>query len=310
MKENPLVSVILPTYNRAELLKRAIDSVRAQTYENLEILIIDDASSDDTESIVRSYRDARIRYIRHSSNLGGAAARNTGLQLARGHFIAFLDSDDEWVPEKVERHIEVFQTYPDYDIVYSAIRQVYPDGSFRISYHDGPEGRIYDLLLQRNVVGPTSAFVIRRTCFERVGGFDESLPSAQDYDMWLRLARHYKFKCIREPLVNYYWHGDQITGNVEAKKHGQLAILKKYESDLRQSHPSVPAEHYFRLGRLLVAAGQVTEGRTYILYALRLYPWRLKYLMHLLLSLLGHRSYQLLRSLRKKRRFSSTLLRL
>lgn len=300
MVKKPLVSVIIPTYNRAHLLKRAIDSALAQTYENLEVLVIDDASSDETEYVVGSYRDPRVRYFRHCTNRGGSAARNTGLQLARGHFVAFLDSDDEWMPEKVERHLEVFRKHPEYDVVYSAVRDVYPDGSFRIRHHDGPEGQIYDLLLVRNVVGPTSAFVVRRECFEKVGGFDESLRSAQDYDMWLRLARHFKFKCIREPLVNYYWHGDQITSNVEAKKQGMLAILKKYEFDLRRTHPSVVADRYFRLGRFLVVAGQVAEGRKYVFRALRICPWRPKYALHLLLTAFGARPYLLLRSFRRR----------
>lgn len=302
MEHNPVVSVIIPTYNRAHLIERALDSVLAQTYENMDIIVVDDASIDDTEAVVRRYSDSRIRYVRHDQNQGGSAARNSGIRLAKGEYIAFLDSDDEWVPEKVQRHLDVFQTHPEYHVVYSAVKNVYPDGTFRIRQHDGPEGEIFDQLMVRNVVGPTSAFVIKRECFARVGGFDESLPSAQDYDMWLRLAKHYRFKRIPEPLVIYYWHGDQITKNVEAKWHGMIAILEKYKEDLRKMHPTVTADRHFRLGKHLVDAGHPVEGRGHLLRALRMYPWRPQYTMHLALSFLGPRGYSYLRAMRRTAR--------
>src|SRR5688500_9781977 len=109
---NPIVSVVIPTYNRAHLIRRAIDSVVAQTFADWELIVVDDASKDDAEGVVRSYGDSRMRYVRHDVNKGASAARNTGLYAAHGEFVAFLDSDDEWLPEKLASQVELFRANP------------------------------------------------------------------------------------------------------------------------------------------------------------------------------------------------------
>lgn len=305
---DPLVSVVIPTFNRAHLIRRALDSVLAQTYKNLDIIVVDDASTDDTEVVIRSYEDSRIRYVRLEHNRGGSAARNVGLRLSKGEYIAFLDSDDEWVADKVRRHLDVFQAHPECHIVYSAVKTVYPDGSVFVRHLDGPEGRIFDRLMVRNVVGPTSAFVIKRECFERVGGFDESLPSSQDYDLWLRLAKHYQFKKISEPLVVYHWHGNQISTNMEAKWRGMLAILEKYRDDLRM-YPFAHAEKHYRLGRFLLNHGHMSEGRRHLARAVSIYPWRLRYAAFWGLSLLGSQSFSYVQSLLTTVRWGRSIAR-
>lgn len=298
----PLVSVIIPAYNRAHLLGRAIDSVLAQTYPHLEIIIVDDASIDHTKELVDSYqaRDNRIRYLVHERNKGPSAARNTGLAAATGNFIAFLDSDDEWLPERIERHIEVFDRHPDCHIVYSPMKWVYSDGTTRVVGTDAPEGRVFEQLLLGNVVGNPSACVIRRECFEKVGGFDEDLRYSEDYDLWLRLAKHYSFKKIPEPLVLYYRHGDQLsTKGLKSKIDATYALLAKHKEDLDRQPPTVVAHWQYTLGRLLLATGQGTEARTHLATAFRLAPWRLHHSLFLAIAVFGPRAYLWLKTLRR-----------
>jgi len=128
-EKNPTVSVIISTYNRAHLIGRAIQSVLNQTYQDFEVIVVDDGSTDNTEEIVKSFNDPRIRYIRHEKNKGAAAARNTGIKAARGKYIAFQDSDDEWLPEKLEKQMKVFENAPpEAGVVYTDMQRINEDG--------------------------------------------------------------------------------------------------------------------------------------------------------------------------------------
>lgn len=270
--KHPLVSVIVPTYNRANLLGRAIQSVLAQTYPHFELIIVDDGSSDNTEAVVTRFDDPRIRYIRHHKNRGGSAARNTGIACARGEYVAFLDSDDEWLPEKLEKHLRVFHDDPDCGVVFSAHCEITSDGSSRVYRDQGPEGWIYEDLLVSAVVGTTSAVVVKRECFDTAGFFDERLPSCQDWDMWIRIAKHYRFRRIREPLVRYYWHGSQISTTSQAVIRGHLAVLEKYQDEIRRLGPRALTTHYLRLGNHYLNAGLVQEARRYYRRAVVTWP--------------------------------------
>ena len=201
----PTISVILPTHNRGHSIARAIQSVLDQTYSNLELIVVDDGSTDNTEEIVNAYKDRRIRYIRHEVNRGAGAARNTGLKLSRGAFIAFQDSDDEWLPEKLQKQIDVYlHATPDIGVVYTDMYRISEMG--KTKYWKSPvikKGRLINpktLDYQTQGLGIQST-LIRRDCFNIVGLFDENLPRWIDLELFIRLSKYYEFICIRDPLV-------------------------------------------------------------------------------------------------------------
>lgn len=201
----PSVSVLIPTYNRAELLLRAIKSVVAQTFQDIEVLIIDDGSTDGTAETVEAIRDARVRYLRQPQNGGVAAARNRGLREAQGEFVAFLDSDDEWLPGKLERQVGALrQAPPDVALVYTGVETVLADGSRQVALAR-QRGHLYRAMLEQNVIhGGGSNVMIRRDVVATVGFFHEGMPAIEDYEYWLRITRFYRVEAVADPLIRYY----------------------------------------------------------------------------------------------------------
>lgn len=222
----PLVSVVIPTHNRAALLKRALESVRAQTHANLEIIVVDDASDDNTARVVDDIEDSRIRYIRHESNRGGSAARNTGIAAAIGSYIAFLDDDDEWLPEKVEEQLKAMGGV---DAVLCTAtmngRRCGPFGSrARVELGDLRRGRF---------TGGGTGVLMARASILKETHFDEELPRCQDWDLFIRLAQRYSMTYLDKPLVKYN-EGEHARISNEILKMSaselekRLRILKKH----------------------------------------------------------------------------------
>ena len=294
--KNPTVSVIIPTYNRAHLISRAIKSVLNQTYQDFEVIVVDDGSTDNTEEVIKEFqkKDERIKYVRHEKNKGGSAARNTGIKAARGAYIAFLDSDDEWLPEKLKKQMKFFKNAsPEGGVVYTGF--IYKDelgGGTSKQHIPKKRGWIFEDILAENCVGTTSTVIIKRKCFEKAGLFDENLPSCQDWDMWLKLARHYKFHFIPQVLVKCFkQHEHRIGTNPEAVIAGRKAIFKKFQTDIENQGRGVKAKHYFRLGSYLCHFGRMNEGRQNLLQALLMCPWNPKYFIYFFASILGKRTY-------------------
>jgi glycosyltransferase involved in cell wall biosynthesis len=200
VEERPLVSVILPTYNGADRIEPAIRSVLTQEGESaLELLIIDDASADSTEEVVRTIPDQRIRYFRVQTNAGPYAARNLGLRVARGAFVGFIDDDDEWLPTKLQRQLAVFDRNPDVALVHSGTLDVFPDAGSRVRL-PLPDSSTYEANLWHDCIC-TSTVVVRREVFDVVGHFDESMRAMGDWDMWTRIATQHRLSSIDEPLA-------------------------------------------------------------------------------------------------------------
>jgi glycosyltransferase involved in cell wall biosynthesis len=290
----PTVSIIIPTYNREHLLGRAIQSVLDQTYQNFELIIVDDGSTDDTERLVKSFNSEKIRYIRHGENKGPSAARNTGIQSAKGDYIAFQDSDDEWMPRKLEKQMRTFETaQPEVGIVYTDFifittnkRKFMPAAG--VSPKDGD---IFSNLLKGNFVS-LQATVVKRECFERAGIFDERFPPLADWELLLRMSRHYQFKCINEPLVIMYRQPDSISENKRAYIRAHKLILEAYFQDIKQVK-TVLAWHYFKLGHLLCSYGELSQGRSYFIRSLKAHLLNIKALGGFLASLLGKNVYHI-----------------
>lgn len=204
------VSVIIPTYNRGAFLEETVSSVLAQTFTDWELLVVDDGSTDDTESVLAPYADA-LRYIRipHS---GVSAARNVGLQETQGEWVAFLDSDDLWLPKKLERQIRALQRSPEIPLSYTD--EIWIRNGRRVNpraRHQKYSGWIFERCLPLCIISPSSA-LIRRDLFEEVGEFDETLPACEDYDLWLRITLRYPALLVEEKLIiKRGGHPDQLS---------------------------------------------------------------------------------------------------
>lgn len=199
----PKISVIIPTYNRAMLLSSAIDSVLSQTYEDYELIVIDDGSTDDTTEIVNKYSTDKLRYV-FQENKGRSAARNYGIKLAKGEYIAFLDSDDLFVPSKLEAQVRILDNNPCYGLVYSHANTIDENGDNldQYSYTGNLSGWIYpDLLYIRNNVITTPTVMVRAKALADVGGFDETMHICEDLDLWCRIARKFQVMQICQPLA-------------------------------------------------------------------------------------------------------------
>lgn len=290
---NPTVSVIIPTYNRAHVLGRAVRSVLNQTYQDFELIVVDDGSSDGTSEAVRAFADPPIRYLRHERNRGAAAARNSGIEAARGEYVAFLDSDDEWLPEKLKKQMKAFANLSSrVGMVYTDLWKIGDDGVRRYWHASRimPEDRlVYDHLLGDRLTGISMpSVVIRRACFAKAGMFDEEFPRLIDRDLFMRLSKHFHFYHLPEALVNYYETGRRISSDPELLIAARRLILEKYYDDIKKNRRSL-AQHQYLIGNLLCKNGQIEQGRVYLLRAVRSYPVSIRYLMAAISSLFGAR---------------------
>jgi glycosyltransferase involved in cell wall biosynthesis len=293
MKSAPVVSVIIPTYNRAHTIVRAIRSINVQNCEDLEIIIVDDCSSDSTEPVVKRLFGDRVKYIRLDSNVGASGARNIGARVATGTFVAFLDSDDEWLVDMVEKSLAIFSSYPECDAVISGFIRYYKSS---LEYISAPScattnSQLIAALLRNNYVSP-QVLMLRRACFERIGGFDESLSHREDWDFGIRLLSGYNVKILNEPLALVY----ETPGNLSSmtvQKLNTLELLIHKHYSLFKSNPAALGRHYRYLGHLYMLSGCYVKGRKYIAASV-FTAVSVKGLASLILSLLGGRVYSFL----------------
>lgn len=220
---NPRVSVIIPTYNRGWIIKEAIDSVLAQDYNEFELIVVDDGSTDDTSEVLDSYKDAVKVFSQR--NKGVSAARNRGIAETSGEFIAFLDSDDLWLPQKLSTQIDFFNQMPDALICQT--EEVWIRNGLRVNpkkRHKKPSGMIFKPSLELCLVSPSSV-MIHRSLFERVGNFDETLPACEDYDLWLRISCRFPIHLVDTPLIiKRGGHDDQLSSMTGLDKFRIKAI--------------------------------------------------------------------------------------
>lgn len=260
----PLVSIVVPTYSRPVFLERALKSIYAQTYPNWELLVVDDndpgsEARRETESLLAEH--SRVTYLKHKQNKGGSAARNTGIQAARGEFVAFLDDDDEWLPEKLSKQMAVFaKSDKDVALVYTGSRHVYPETSQNVEQVPNLSGSVLEPLIRENVIGTTSTVVCRREALLTVGMFDETLPASQDYDLFFRLAQHYKFAVLPEVLTLSHRHNQgNIGSNVAGKVVAYTTFYAKHKA-IMQAYPEAHLAHLKWMARYFVRHGYQNEA--------------------------------------------------
>jgi len=300
---NPAVTVIIPIYNRAYLLGRAIQSVLNQSYQDFEIISVDDGSTDNTEEVVRSFKDERIKYIQHKENKGAAAARNTGVMAARSEYIAFQDSDDEWLHEKLEKQIKIFEvSSPEVGVVYTDMWKI--TANKRMCFHSPnimPKDKIiYQQALDYGVryIG-IQTVLMKKECFDKVGLFDERLPRYIDLELFIRLSKYFYFYHIKEPLLNYYDTKNGISSNTMALVTARKTILDKYFEDIKKSK-RVLSNHYVGIGASLCSNKELKNGRHYFIKAMKVYPFNITSLLAIPLTLLGQSVYDKVERVFKK----------
>jgi len=301
----PTFSIVIPSYNRSALLVEAVDSALSQTFKDFEVIVVDDGSTDDTRQAMAVYGD-RIRYI-HQENGNMAAARNRGIAAARGEYVAFLDSDDLFEPECLQKVLEVFHKYPDCGAVFGAERE--------FTHKDDPPGRLltkrtpgiyFDTagLVSRDTgVGSGRPPVIRRCHLERLGGYNLVIGGAEDCEMWIRYSFDVTMMLLPEPYIRRRIHpGTRSTGRAKNAR-GWLHIL----AWLQAEHPEFVRQHpkayyrtlskqHIRLGRELLAQGggdrrRVAEARSHLRQAIRAYPYSRRPYIYLVAALISPGAY-------------------
>lgn len=296
----PKVSVIIPTHNRAELLKSAIDSVLNQTYHDFEIIVIDDHSTDNTPAVVADFEDPRIKFLQNKGKNGPSISRNLGITHALGEYIAFLDDDDEWIPSKLEKQVAVLDTSKDNICgIYSNRLKI--DQTTGEIYSDDPgadtlKGNLLSQLMIKNPI-QTSTLVLRKSCLDKVGLFDENMRYMEDRDLWIRLAMHWEFEYIDEPLVSaYYYHGNShLSRNLEGQTQGREILLKRYQHLLKKNKKRW-ADLYVCLGAQYCQLGKMKQGRRNLVKGISIYPFKPIAFFHLFSSLLGAGNYRRIRN--------------
>jgi glycosyltransferase involved in cell wall biosynthesis len=234
-----IVSVVIPTYNRAHLICGALDSVRDQSYRPIEVVVVDDGSSDNTAEVVMHWYDTletdsglSLNYLQQE-NTGGNAARNAGILAARGRYVAFLDSDDRWHSDKLTRQCEILDKDNRVGAIYCGVQHVDLSSGQVIepATRDYPVGELLGRLLVRDITAPTSTYLIRREVFDAVGLFDETLKARQDWDMWIRVGARYHIGAVPMALVDYCEHGGPRTASDPQREIvAYKTIMEKYAS--------------------------------------------------------------------------------
>jgi glycosyltransferase involved in cell wall biosynthesis len=299
---SPQVSVIIPTYNRRNRIQKAIRSVLAQTCSDSEIIVVDDGSTDDTAVDVArlAENDQRIRLLQHGRNKGAPAARNTGIGASRGEFVSFLDSDDEWLPDKLAKQTELFRDGPPaLGVVHCGCTKVFADGRPPEDLSFDLRGDVYASLLARYGV-QTSTLLVRRDCFDVAGGFREGLRGCQEWDLCIRLARHYLFDYAPEPLVAYHIHGGPtISGDRSRNLRAYLRVVRLHEKeivdrcgqDALRWHHEWPRQEFLAIGYRNRDLRQLRAAARAFLAASLIPPVHWDHLFDAALILLGTRIY-------------------
>jgi glycosyltransferase involved in cell wall biosynthesis len=293
INKEPAVSVILPTFNRANVLPRAMHSVLQQTFQDLELIIVDDGSSDNTREVVENIKDPRVKYLKHDKNAGLPAARNTGLKEARGKFMAFQDDDDQWLDKRLQVQVPLLEgTDLDTGVVYcDSIKMEHGKRSYLYSpSRSDKSGDLYHRFLMGNFVTVIAALV-KKECFQKVGMFDERLPYFEDWDIWLRISKYYKFKYSEEPMVIVHFTEGSMTTDMDKMVQARKIMLEKHYDDFVQDK-RILSRNYAQLACELYMKGDMREGRGVARKAFQAWPFDMRNIMYMVLSLSGARCFK------------------
>jgi len=277
-----MISCIITTYRREpDILCRALESIINQTYKDIEIIIVNDAPeykelSIRLENAVSAYK-ANIKFINHSKNMGACAARNTGIKYANGEYVAFLDDDDEWMPEKLEEQLKIIEKYK--------VALVYCDHYFVDSKHNYHYKKVclkhlegkndYERLLCFNYIGSTSFPLINLSILKGVGGFNTKLKSSQDHEVWLKIAKSNDIYYVQKPLVKYYYTDVAITRSIENREQGYNYLLEEFKEDYHKNSKILQCR-YILLSVTYFGIKKIKQGLYYWKQAFKINPFSFK----------------------------------
>lgn len=304
---NPVVSVIIPTYNYARFVGQAIRSVLDQTFTDYEIIVVDDGSTDETPEVLAGFGSS-IRVIRQK-NKGGSAARNTGIAAARGKYIAFLDADDQWEPCKLEIQVEALERDPEVGIIFSDIQHivngcpVHKRYLHERGYRYPASGHIFVNLLHEGFIF-TPTVIVSRAVLEDVGGFDTTLRNCEDVDLWFRIVERYRGIFIDRPLVIRNQHGSGITSNMEDYLTGPIVVMSRLlarteNRTYREIIVNRLQKMNFDLGYYYFDTGESTACRKFMFRNIVLGGQIVPAIIYVCLSLMPLRVLSLLRDMRR-----------
>ena len=248
-EKTPLVSIILPTFNRADLVLESIHSVLGQTYKNFELIVIDDGSVDNTRELLSPLVEEGLLTYAYQENLGLPAARNHGIRLANGSLISFLDSDDLYLPEKLEKQVAYFDKHPDAQVLQCWFTK-FSEESADLGVRDTSwfEGKIYpEILTQWSVLMAVASVMLRSGVIEKVGPFNESLRWGEDLDLWRRVARHFPFHMIPESLVRIRAHDSSMSSDKREGARGFAVVLEQAFQDDESLSPEFKRRAWARM---------------------------------------------------------------
>lgn len=306
---NPLVSVIIPAYNAKKFVCEALESVFTQSYRPIEVIVIDDGSTDRTAEVVESYQTRRINKERlifiHQQNAGPSAARNAGINVAKSKYIAFLDSDDIWTKDKLFRQVQLMETHPDTGLLFGNTRRFSRDNilvpslfeqkGYDLNFfgEDFYLRHAYNKILTNGNFITTGTVMLRRECIERVGNFDENLRYSEDMDLWLRIAVRYPIAYSKDIYMLRRIHEHNVSENVEAMYLGFIAVIRKhgeqYPEAIRQNEINISKSYqdkYYELGYIFFSKNEFKKARNYFTKSL-FHGLHLRSLSYLLLTCLG-----------------------
>ncbi len=306
MADTPLVSVVIPTYERAALVGRAIRSVLGQTMGDFELIVVDDGSQDDTEAVVTAWRDARITFLKHDHNMGSSAARNTGIRRARGAYVALLDSDDEWLPAKLERQLALFErsSLPQLGAVNCGLIIDRGEGLQLQSWAPSARGWVFwSALALQEYHDTASMWLIKKACLDALDGpFDPHLPYVQVSDFLVRLSSLCQFDNVSEPLVIYHDHN--LWPRNEHYPIGQRIAsyrlyMEKHEEHLKK-RPDIHGRLLTLCATRYLGAHMHAEARRELARAVRLDPSNWRAWALLALARIHPRAYDVVRRFKRR----------
>ncbi|MDX6153991.1 glycosyltransferase family A protein [Marinococcus sp. PL1-022] len=300
------VSVVIPTHNRANTVVKAVNSVLKQTYKDFSIIVVSDGSSDDTELVMKKIEEEenKVNFFSYEVPKGGNYARNLGIEFSESEYIAFLDDDDEWSPDKLKKQMEIIKNDKEIGLVYTGSKLIYQKEN--LSYFSLPKekGDLSKKILFKNYIGTTSSVVIKKSLLNDCGSFDTELEAKQDYDLWIRICQKTKIGIVTDACVNYYNDigNNQISQQTDKYIRAMDYIEKKYInlfSKLSEKETKIRRSNFcLQIATLAIRNNNSKLARSYCRRAIR-HKFNVKSIIYILLTLFEYKKILKIRSLMK-----------